>query len=125
MTSTNYLEIELKNAFEKFKNIIIKYEFKPNRLSHIIEIQPLSVFESETFIDFEINLSDKFYEIYPQENLVFVSENSVTKIINPRLTLKNNTLGICFKNNQIVTEPIFNYLTQDFLAGDNNYALAA
>ncbi len=126
MTSKSYLENELAKIYNKFSKINIKYEFKPNRLSHIIEVNPISTFESNEFIEVEIILTENFNTIYPNDNLVFISENSIVKIKNPTFTFENNNISICFKNNYIITEPIFNNYNQTFQhSGEGNFALAA
>ena len=125
MNSIDFLNIELVRIFTKFQNAIIKYEFKSSRNTHLIEVTPLDIYENEKFINEEINLMDSFNEKYPEENILFVSEESINRVSNPLIIFKNTKLEFCFKNNEIVTEPYFNDFNQHFSFGESNYCLAA
>lgn len=112
MTSIDFLQKLLQEVSENFKSAIIKYEFRPQRHSHIIEIMPQEIFESDEYIDAEISIKNKFRELYPNEDLVFISEGSLTKITCPSFIFRN--LNVCFKNNHFVTDPIFNNSNNTF-----------
>lgn len=116
MNSTSFLNDQLVNVFEKFRESIIKYEFKPTRNSHLIEISPLELFESDEYIDAEIELIENFRKFFPFEDLVFVSENSLNRVTNPQFIIKQKNLSLCFKNDKLVTEPIFNNPPQLYIS---------
>jgi phosphorylcholine metabolism protein LicD len=126
MNSTSYLNNELIRIFDKFQDAIIKYEFKASRNTHLIEVKPLDVYDSESFITQEIELMDNFLAKFPKETILFVSEESMSKVTNPLFIYQKSRLALCFKNNEIVTEPLFDLTNQDFsLGGEYNFFLAA
>lgn len=126
MNSISYLNNELIRIFDKFQNAIIKYEFKSSRNTHLVEITPLDIYQNENFINEEIDLMDNFYKKYPEETILFVSEDSMNKVQNPLFLYKKTKLEFCFKNNEIVTEPYFNEFHQNFLLiGESNFSFAA
>jgi len=51
-------------------------------------VQPSSIFKSdEDYINFEIELESEFEEKFPDENILFISEGSLTEIVNPNFKL--------------------------------------
>jgi len=122
MRSKDFIINKLNEIHSRFINSIIKYEFKAGRHSHIIEVLPIEIFESDEFIDISIELRKNFDCLFPQENLILVSENSLVKVTNALKTYKNSGLQLCFKNNEATFN---NDLINVAFAGENNYALAA
>ncbi len=127
MRSVDLVEKELRNISNTVEGVEIRYEFDSRNLIHLIEVKPLDLFENNSiYLDKEIELEDKFFKLFPEENLVFISEDSLSKIENPNLILP---LKIKYEN--IVKSPIsFNGLFGMFaldseINDNNNLALAA
>ncbi len=81
MNSQEFIIDKLRNLSYKYSDLKIRYEFRANTLSHIIEILPVTFFETKLeFIVDEVELEKEFEQAYPIENIVFVSENSLTEI---------------------------------------------
>lgn len=81
MNSQEFIIDKLRNLSYKYSDLKIRYEFRANTLSHIIEILPVTFFETKLeFIVDEVELEKEFEQAYPLENIVFVSENSLTEI---------------------------------------------
>src|SRR5690606_4792369 len=76
--------------------------------SHILEILALEVFNSEEYMEEETIIDDEFTLNYPNENLIFISKESLHKITNP--IFEWGTFG---QNDTICYEPIKKVLDFD------------
>lgn len=75
----------IKNKIEylkfKFKDIEIKYQYKITTNTHIIKILPLSLYENNIeYIMEEEDIENEFTELYPFEELLFISDDSLIQI---------------------------------------------
>lgn len=126
MTSVQYLESALKDLFQKFPSGNIRYEYRPNRKSHIIEITPIDLYRNDLYKLAELTLEEEFESRYPGENIVFVSTESLNKITNPTLELLGEkNITVCVFVDQEEIYPICADNTNLQYAGENNFALAA
>jgi hypothetical protein len=125
MNSKEFLTAKLKELSSIFEDIKIRYEYRKSTCSHIIEIIPLAVFRNnEDYMSAEANLEDEFEHLFPQEDIVFISEGSLTEIKDPDLILGYNS--IVFDNIFFDTDLIVNGFSEEVnVAGCENYALAA
>ncbi len=90
MESRKFVEEQLRLIHERIKFVMIRYEFDDVFNYHIIEVTPLSYFESnKDYIDLEIGLTNLFENLYPKEEIVFVSEDSLLQVNNPCLVLES------------------------------------
>ena len=127
MHSVDLITRELNDISNTIEGIEIRYEFDKLNLIHLVEVKPLNLFENNSiYLEREIQLEDKFFELFPKENLVFISEDSLSKIENPDLVLP---LKIKYES-QLSTSLKFNGLFGMFdldskIEENNNYALAA
>jgi len=81
MTAKDYIEEKLSLLASKFTDIKIRYEHHANTGSHLIEIMPLSFFEENgSYLEEETKIEDEFEQLFPSENIVFISEGSLTVI---------------------------------------------
>lgn len=120
----DFLIEQLNSLSVMFPDVCIKYEHRKNTNSHIIEVKPVSVFENnEDYIRAEINLEESFEKKFPNEDLIFISENSLTKINDPEYTFGDNFMS--FDVSIIETDNISSDMDEIF--GDNSisWALAA
>lgn len=127
MKAIEYLEIKLQELFLKFEEIQIRYEFRENTQSHLVEIIPSSLFEkNETYLEEEAKIEDEFEDLYPTENIVFITKGSLTEIKKVDLTFGYDK--ITFDNDYLPYEFIVSEgYSETTVApcGENNYALAA
>lgn len=127
MKAIKYLETKLQELSVKFEEIQIRYEFRENTQSHLIEIIPSSFFEkNEIYLREEAKIEDEFEDLYPTENIVFITEGSLTEINQVDLTFGYDK--ITFNNDYLpyeltVTEGYPETMVASY--GENNYALAA
>lgn len=125
--SVKFLEEKLKELFLRFPKSNIRYEYRSNRNSHLIEITPLSFYNNDRYKIVETEIEDEFENKFPSESVIFISENSLNKISCPHFELMNEVKGkVCLLNHNSVVLP-YNFLNLSFVeyAGENNYALAA
>jgi len=121
-----FLISNLKKIFLKLENVEISYEFRDSSQTHIVEVKPNSIYKTcEKYIKQEIELEDSFYKNFPAETMLFITEDSLTKIKSPDLVLKYK-LAYNISNSYT---PILlsSLLTKNQLAnaGENNYALSS
>lgn len=93
-SAKDFLIENLNRISVLFPEINIRYEYRSNTNSHIIEVIPLSVFKNnDNYIMAEINLEESFEEQFPNEDLVFISEDSLTTINNAEFAFGNNLMS--------------------------------
>lgn len=125
MKSIEFLETKLNELYAKFSDVKIRYEYRANTFSHLVEIMPLSFFEgNEEYINLETKIEDEFEASFPNENIVFISEGSLSEINNPDLKLGYDV----FKFDNEVSN--IDFIVEGFSETvdyqcSNNYALAA
>lgn len=121
-----FLKSNLKKIFLELENVEISYEHRASTSTHIVEVKPNSVYKTcEKYINREIELENSFYEIFPNETLLFISEESLTKIKSPELVLKYK---MSYNISNLITPVLLDSIlskNQLSKAGENNYALAA
>lgn len=88
--STLFLKSNLKKLFLELENAEISYEYRDSSNIHIVEVKPSSIFKtSEEYIYKEIEMENSFYDNFPNETVLFISEDSLTQIKSPDLVLKS------------------------------------
>lgn len=128
MTSIDFIIKELKKLHANFSNSNIRYEFCHFTKTHLVEITPLEFYNSNSYMEYELNLDDRFFELYPSEDLVFISDQSLSKISNPIFEIFREKVG-GFRTDFTVL-PTFSefddfYENEYHYLEDNNYALAS
>ena len=125
MTAKEYIEENLKFLASKFSDIQIRYEHRANTGSHLIEIMPLSFFEGNgSYLEEETKIEDEFEQLFPSENIVFISEGSLTVIKKADLELGYDKIS--FDNNTLIIDfEVIGYSEYLEIIGVTNYALAA
>jgi len=87
MNSKEFLTEKLNELFSKFEGVQIRYEYRVNTQSHIVEVIPLNFFEGNEYMEAEAMIEEEFESLYQQENIVFISEGSLTEIKHAELEL--------------------------------------
>jgi hypothetical protein len=82
----------------------------------------LSEKESEAYLNAEMRLDMDFVTMYPAEDIVFVTDESLTKIQNAELVIEGNKKGFDIS---IAKPAIIHGYSAVMYLGENNYALAA
>lgn len=142
MKSKEFIKKQLGGISKKYLGIKIRYEYRESTNSHIIEVIPLNLFDTNPgYIEDEINLEEEFENNFPNENIVFISEDSLTEIRMPDWVSGSNNFSFeneCYASYTISSEAIIlttdsnnifvpetNTFTTANNDNNNNYALAA
>jgi len=95
MTSKEFIISNLNFIRILFSELTFKYKFYEENSTHVIEVQPVESFENDTdYIEVETNLTIEFDKLYSPESILFVSDNSLSKIKEPEFVFSSNELGI-------------------------------
>lgn len=128
LTSIDFIIRELKSLHNKFTNSNIRYEFCKSSNTHLVEVTPFEFYNSETYMEAELDFEDLFSENFPNEDLVFISEQSLSKISNPIFEIFSEKSGF-FRTEFIVYPSLSSFVDfceDDYQSiGENTYALAA
>jgi len=120
-TAKEFLIDNLNWLSESFPEINIRYEIRNN--NHIIEIVPVSIFENdENYLKAELLLEKQFEQLFPDEEIIFISEDSLTQIKNAEYEFGKDKMSFDVG----IMEPVI--ISNDFdviYAGETNFALAA
>lgn len=124
MKAKDFLTKKLNELSTKFEDIQIRYEFRDSTQSHLIEIIPLRFFEEdEAYMQEEANLEAEFEQLYLTENIVFISEGSLTEIHKVECEFGYDIISFISDTYNIDFELIeYNEIIE---VGENNFALAA
>lgn len=153
MDSKEFLINELKKIHDKFPMCNFRYEIRESSMSHLIEVTPLEIYNSSNYMNAEDIVDEAFVSLFPNENLIFVSEDSLNKVSNPIFEIKSKSTkkqfrtlaeltsfspvdmypatDICSIINQAQMIDLNNFILVDMIqdefvnVGNNNYALAA
>lgn len=125
MKSKEFLIEKLTEISSKFEDVKIRYEYRKNTNSHIVEVIPLAIFNNDKeYMVAEADLEDEFETLFPKEDIVFISEGSLTEIESPELLLGYES--ITFDNLVFATEFVVEGFTDEVdFSGCEYYALAA
>jgi hypothetical protein len=88
MDAKQYILEELKALVVKFPNVRVRYEYDSNAIVHCVEVVPKEVYHSnENYISWENDVTDRFIEHFPAENIGFISDDALVGIENSEFTL--------------------------------------
>jgi hypothetical protein len=123
MTSKDFIKDKLSHIWNSFPEVQFRYEFKIHTNTHVIEVVPFSVFEgNEEYMRTESDFEYEFEQMFPEEDILFISEGSLTEMKNVEYQLGPKNLN--FWNE--VSE--FNYTfigLEKPIDNTSNFALAA
>jgi len=133
MTSNDFIKNKIDLLNKSFPNLSIRYQFDLNANMHLIEVMPVLDYENNTeYQNAEAELTFEFEQLFSPETVLFISENSLTKITKPEYESNASITFECLIDQLI--SPI-EELSQDiiykgkqkkeFAGNDYNYALAA
>ena len=94
--SRDFLVGKLKELFNSFDGIKIRYEFDGQMDIHLVEVLPLATFENDNvFVLQEIQIQDEFEALFGEnEEVLFISSDSLNKIEHSEFSLGYNEMGI-------------------------------
>lgn len=84
MKSKDFVISELNTFVDKFTNVRVRYELNEMSSLHVVEVVPNEVYKiDEKYVDWENEMFEKFIDIFPMENICFITDDSYIKIENP------------------------------------------
>jgi len=90
VVSTDWLTDKLQELHQALSYLNIKYEYRKNMQLHIVGVTPLQHYKGDkSYIDKEIELETLFEQMFPNEEIVFVSDDSLIQVENPILILES------------------------------------
>lgn len=127
MTAVTFLIEELKELQKLFPSAEFRYEMSHGTNTHLVEITPDSIYNNNDYIDYELALEEEFISLFPTENIIFISEDSLNKITNPIFEIYSEEEGSFIMDFDVLEElESFIFAENEFqFGGENNYALAA
>ncbi|TYQ00421.1 hypothetical protein C7447_1011035 [Tenacibaculum adriaticum] len=88
MKSIYFLKNKLEELYNELSYLEIKYEYRDYINTHIIEVKPIESFSNDKkYVVKQIGLEDIFEETFPDEEILFISDNVLISIENPILEL--------------------------------------
>jgi hypothetical protein len=94
MESIKFLTERLKELHTSLPYLQIKYEFRHNINTHIIEVKPAQFYEEDNkYIERQIELEDTFESLFPEDEILFMTENVLVQIGTPVLELDSCTVS--------------------------------
>ncbi len=93
--SIKYLRDKLTKLFVAHPYLEIRYEYKNIVNSHIIEVKPIHCFNSDRqYILKQIEIENAFEDNFYGEEIVFITEDSLVKIVTPILSLGVTSINV-------------------------------
>lgn len=97
MPTIEYLTKKLKELHDNCPYLDIKYEYKNHLNTHVIDVRPKEFFENdEHYVSAQLSLEDKFEELFPMEEILFITDNGLISIDQPILVLNAHILDDFF-----------------------------
>jgi hypothetical protein len=88
MTSKEFVLKELEILTSRIPNIRVRYEYDKNAIVHIIEVVPNEIYHLDNdYIAWESDMDYRFIELYPTENICFISDDALVGIENAEYVL--------------------------------------
>ena len=88
MESKKYILNSLETLIAKFPNVRVRYEYDKYALIHFVEVVPNNVYHlNDDYIAWENEMAGKFIEIFPTENICFISDDALVGIENEEFIL--------------------------------------
>jgi hypothetical protein len=83
MNPTDFIISKLKSFIEDFTQTRVRYENDVISDTHFIEVIPNEVYHiDEAYIQWEGDMFDEFVELYPYENICFISDDAIVGLQN-------------------------------------------
>ncbi len=119
----------IKNRLNELRNIFpelsFKYKYNPNTSTHIVDVRPLDCYQkNQDYIKYEAEFGFEFDSIFYPETILFVSEDSLTQIINPEFVFNATQFSEDLQK-PISVVNISNILEDNHFEFENHFALAA
>lgn len=82
MTVFSYIKDKLTKLSESIKDIQLVYGYDKDASIHIIEVDPIAIYDDDIFIHSEKEILDEILELYPKESIAFIKKGDIPGIEN-------------------------------------------
>lgn len=82
MTPKEYISARIDQLVELFPKIRVRYENDIFSATHTLEIIPQSEFGKDAMLDWQSEVFEEFFSLYPAEAVCFISEDALVGINN-------------------------------------------
>jgi hypothetical protein len=90
MTSKDFVEEKLRFLTSIFKGIRIKYKYIEKNKSHLVEVIPADFMQgNEDYFKEEAQIMEEFEQLFPDESIDFISNDSDIRIEDADLELSS------------------------------------
>lgn len=136
MTSIKFIEDYISKLVVRFPEVKCLYEYGESDDSHIVKVEPIEVFKNnEEYAIFENEMYLIFSQKYPQDSLLFITNDSLVDVKNPiyektgRTYLLNILKNYTLINNQLIDFPEYkghfemefnNWIVNEFIDDGTN-----
>jgi hypothetical protein len=125
MKANEYIEKKLKELSSEFTEVKIRYEYRATTQSHIIEVIPLSFIKNnEAYLLKEATIEEEFEKLFPMEDIIFISEDSLTEIRKAELELGYDKIFFN-ASDSIIEFVVIGYSDSIIQPNHEDFALAA
>ncbi len=127
MNSRDFIIKTLNNIVENYSNIQFEYKLNNTTITHTIKVSPKEIYNNdETYMNIESSFETIFERLFPSENILFISEDSLIDIETPELVFKSNRINLPQEKNNITSSTsIRGKVAENKIYNKYNYALAA
>jgi len=88
MNAKEHIRKELECLLDKFPQVIVRYEYDAMAEAHFVEVTPSDTYHNDNnYIKQEEDITDRFINLFPTQNICFVSDDSIVGIRNAEYTL--------------------------------------
>jgi len=104
MDTFQYITSELEKFISEFPKTRVRYEHDNNSETHFIEVVPNEFFHFDAqYIQWESEMFDRFVELFPEENICFISDDALVGLDKVDFELCGNEFVLTYStvNSQI------------------------
>ncbi len=88
--SKDFIENKIQELVLNHNQILCRYEFHSLSDAHFIEINPSGKFNEIIFKEYMMEILSSFYNLFPNESLVFITEKDGFEMESPVIVLKGS-----------------------------------
>lgn len=100
MTSLEFIQDRLKSLVIKFPVLKCLYIYDELICSHLVEIKPEELYQSDSdILAVEMSILKDFIDAFPQETLTFIDENDILKVDYPSFII----IGDLYENSSLIS----------------------
>lgn len=123
MKSKRYIKDGLRKLVKRYPQLTFFYQFDEIENLHMVQVEPRDEFESNIAYQIdEADLTFDFDNSFFPESIVFISSDSLICVDSPEFILNSFLLNLGDQNS-----PKYNIegMNNEYISGENSYALAA